>query len=62
MCSGVELVRGVVLDRRGVAGTTQLGCGYERDGEGEREREKERERRRRRIIKEREGERVYNNM
>ena len=44
MCSGVELVRGVVADRRGVAGTTQLGCGYERDEERGRERKKERKR------------------
>lgn len=38
LCSGVELVRGVVEDRRGVAGTIQLGCGNERDGRRERER------------------------
>lgn len=38
LCSGVESVRDVVVERRGVAGTTQLGYGYEREG-GRRERE-----------------------
>ena len=45
LCSGVELVRGVVVERRGVAGTMQLGYrGREREREKERERERERKR------------------
>ena len=59
LCSGVELVRGVVVERRGVAGTMQLGYrGREREREKERERERGREKEKERE-RERERERIH---